>query len=269
MSFTNKTYIKDNQNDKIMTDYNNYYNTFNSANTNFFSVRDKMENKHINQNKKNKNIRLNRNTFLNSSAPFYICNNDKNGMLVRYNGGPQKKIYPRYNNTNLSRFLPNRSTSLRFKRPCGCLSNYNISKYTQFWDYPYYNNNYRKNNLPFLNRENMRYSHRIMTPQYRNNTKITYKLKNNDDNDNFVGNGNVGEYNDKIEENENEKKNDVKNQLDNEEKEEKKEEIKEEKKNNVLNYFKKQTRRRFHKVQIFNNYKPFLVDDFKDYADYE
>ena len=27
--------------------------------------------------------------------------------------------------------------------------------------------------------------------------------------------------------------------------------------------------RRFHKVQIFNNYKPFLVDDFREYAKYE
>ena len=28
-------------------------------------------------------------------------------------------------------------------------------------------------------------------------------------------------------------------------------------------------KRRFHKTQIFNHYKPFMVDDFKEYADYE
>ena len=28
-------------------------------------------------------------------------------------------------------------------------------------------------------------------------------------------------------------------------------------------------KRTFHKTQIFNHYKPFMVDDFKEYADYE
>ena len=34
------------------------------------------------------------------------------------------------------------------------------------------------------------------------------------------------------------------------------------------NYLNLKPRRRFHKTQIFNNYKPFLVDDFKDYGEY-
>jgi len=40
--------------------------------------------------------------------------------------------------------------------------------------------------------------------------------------------------------------------------------------NNSTSYFNRPTiRRRFHKTQIFNHCKPFLVDEFKEYADYK
>lgn len=43
------------------------------------------------------------------------------------------------------------------------------------------------------------------------------------------------------------------------------------KENQVINSYSYQPRfrRTFHKRQIFNNYKPFMVDDFHEYADYE
>ena len=276
MSFYNQTYKRKN----LSSDYKNYYNTFN--NTNYYSVRDKMENKYLNQNKENKSTRINKRcTFLKSSAPFYVCNNSgKNGLLIRYNGGPQIKLYPKINKTNLSQSLNRRSTSLKFKRPCGCLSNYNISKYSQFWDYPNYTDNYQTNNYTFHDGENMRYSNGFQTPQCKNKSKLTFKLKKNNVNDNYLGN--VGESIYKKEENEkrndanNDDNNDVNINVNNDvnndankqiDKIEEKEESKKSK--NIVNYFRIKPKRRFHKVQIFNNYKPFLVDDFKDYADYE
>lgn len=41
--------------------------------------------------------------------------------------------------------------------------------------------------------------------------------------------------------------------------------------NKIINSYSYQPRfrRTFHKRQIFNNYKPFMVDDFHEYADYE
>ena len=120
----------------------------------------------------------------------------------------------------------------------------------------------------------MAYSNGFKTPQIRNNGKIAYKLKDNYDNENnnLVNNESNQEFNknDEVEKNENNiEKNQIdQNQMHNEVKEEKNEEEKYENKYQ-FNYFNTKPRRRFHKVQIFNNYKPFLVDDFKEYADYE
>ena len=46
------------------------------------------------------------------------------------------------------------------------------------------NINYQTNKLPFIDNENMAYSNGFKTPQIRNNGKITYKLKDNYDNEN-------------------------------------------------------------------------------------
>ena len=126
----------------------------------------------------------------------------------------------------------------------------------------------------------MRYSNGFQTPQCKNKSKLTSKLKKNNVNDDYLDK--VGESIYKKEENE--KRNDANNDVNNDvninvnndvnndankqiDKIEEKEENKKSK--NIVNYFRIKPKRRFHKVQIFNNYKPFLVDDFKDYADYE
>ena len=211
-------------------------------------------------------------------------------MVVYYNGGPRKQFCPLITRENLSQYLKNRSTSFRFKRPCGCYSNFYSSKYRQDYQYPnyerkeHYNTFCKGNNLPNIcDNENIRHSNRFMTPQIssRKNEKITYKLKGNLDDDKYRINTESNNYtkNKSIEVQEQVEKKEENNDVEFEERQDNINEKKEEEEYNDLNneknhkkkynIFNIRPRRRFHKVQIFNNCKPFLVDDFKDYGYYE
>ena len=289
MSFTQRPKTPKNSKVKFLTEYHNHYNSFNNTNLSSFIDKNKKKSYNLNYN----NCRPNSyksNTFLKSSAPFKYYNNikDKNSLVVYYNGGPRKQFRPLITRENLSQFLKNRSTSLRFKRPCGCYSNFYVSKYRQEYEYPYYdrkenyNTFYKESKLPNISdNDNMRYSNGFISPQMpsRTNGKITYKLKGNLDEDKFRVNTESNNFtNNNAKENQEqiEKKEEV-NEAKFEEQKEQKEQI-EEKPNDInieknhktkYNIFNIRPRRRFHKVQIFNNCKPFLVDEFKDYGYYE
>ena len=265
-----------------LTEVQDHYNTFNTFNkANYSSFRDKIQ--HKNKYKPNYNAYnayipnpYNSTTFFSSSAPFnyYNKSEDKNGLLICYNGGPRKKYNPLIKRANLSQYLKNRSKTLKYKRPCGCYSNYYSSKYMPEYDY---SNFERSRQLPNISgNNNLRYSYDNMTPRIDNRKKITYKLKDNFDNsnnrlntvyNNYERNENLETENkeqnlkkeeEAVEENQEEKNEEIKPQI-----------INEDEKKEKFNYFNLRPRRRFHKVQIFNNYKPFLVDDFKEYGYYE
>ena len=122
-----------------------------------------------------------------------------------------------------------------------------------------------------------------MSPQIltRKNGKITYKLKGKLDDDKYRINTESNNYtkNNANEVQEQVEKKEENNDVEYAEKQENINEKKEEEQSNDLNnennhkkkynIFNIRPRRRFHKVQIFNNCKPFLVDDFKDYGYYE
>ena len=282
MSFTQRTITPKNAQIKYLSQYPDYYNTFNKAK--FSSFKDKMKNSSYKPDYNNyRSNQYNFNTFYKASSPFnYINNkNDKDGLLVCYNGGPRKQFHPLITKDNLNQILKNRrSISTRYKRPCGCYSNYNISKYSQEYIYPNYeyNNYYKSNNLPYIgDNVNARYTNQndYISPRM-GNKKITYKLKdnnnvnaedyrNNTEANNYPNNNNIEM--EKNEENQNKNKGEVCE----ENIEEKKEELKEENENDKksFTYFNLKPRRSFRKVQIFNNFKPFLVDDFKEYGYYE
>jgi hypothetical protein len=293
MSFTQRAKTPKNTKIKFLATSQNHYNSFNNANLS--SIREKIKKKSYNLNYNNFRPNSSKyNTFLKSSAPFKYCNNinNKDSLVVYYNGGPRKQFCPLITRENLSQYLKNRSTSFRFKRPCGCYSNVYSSKYIQEYQYPnyerkeHYNTFCKENNLPNIcDNENIRHSKGFMSPQIltRKNGKITYKLKGNLDDDkyrintesnNYTKNKNI-EVQEQVEKKEKEEIND----LEYEEKQGDINEKKEEEESNDLNNEKNQKkkynifnirpRRRFHKVQIFNNCKPFLVDDFKDYGYYE
>ena len=286
MSFYQRAKTPKNGKDKFLTEYQDHYNTFNK--TNLSSFRDKIKKKAYNSPYNNYMPNSYKyTTFMKSSAPFNYYNNmnDRNGLLVCYNGGPRKEFRPIITRDNLAQILRNRSNSFKYRKPCGCYSNFYCSKYTPEYEYPNYerrdnyNTYHRENketNLPYIyDNENLRHSHDFMSPQMglRKNEKITYKLKGNLDEEknriNTDSNACECNQNKNPEIEEQEKKEEIH--------EEKKEEINEEEKkekienNNRknLNCFNLRPRRRFHKVQIFNNCKPFLVDDFKEYGYYE
>ena len=293
MSFTQRAKTPKNTKIKFLATSQNHYNSFNNANLS--SIREKIKKKSYNL---NYNIfRPNSskyNTFLKSSAPFKYCNNinNKDSLVVYYNGGPRKQFCPLITRENLSQYLKNRSTSFRFKRPCGCYSNVYSSKYMQEYQYPnyerkeHYDTFCKENNLPNIcDNENIRHSKGFMSPQIstRKNGKITYKLKGNLDDDkyrintesnNYTNNKNI-EVQEQVEKKEKEEINDLEYEEKRGDINEKKEEEESNDLNNEKNQKKKynifniRPRRRFHKVQIFNNCKPFLVDDFKDYGYYE
>ena len=284
MSFTQRAKTPKSAKIKFLTEYPDYYNTFNKAKFSYF--RDKIKKNEYKQNYNNYGTNQYKlNTFYKSSTPFnYIINkHDKDGLLVYYNGGPRKQFHPLLTKDNLNQILKNRrSISTRYKRPCGCYSNYNITKYSQEYIYPNYERNehfYKSNNLPYIgDNDNSRYINqsRFISPQIANR-KITNKLKDDDNynNSKYRINTETNNYkNNKIlqsEKNE-EIENENKAEAHEEKIEEKKEEIKDEEKEKnkkSFNYFNLKPRRRFHKIQIFNNCKPFLVDDFKDYGYYE
>ena len=271
MSFTNRPLTPREIPPQFLTEYHKCYNTFNKSKN--LSFRDKIQKsfahpKYINF---NNNRPHSYRTFLKSSSPFNYYNSGRDNLLVCYNGGPRKEFQPLVT----PKYIKNRNSfSLKYKRPCGCYSNYNVSKYSQCFE-PYYNYNtsYQEKELPMIDRErerdyNARYSYekymdKFNTPKIKNrNGKISYKLKEN-----------IEDF--KREEREEEAKNaelnhegnmDIRDKVENEKINQEKSKNDDFRKKYCLNL---KPRRRFHKTQIFNKYKPFLVDDFKDYGEYE
>ena len=266
MSFPKRPLTPKNIPPQFLSEYHKSYNTFNKSKN--LSFRDKIQQSFVHP----KYVNFNNNrphsyrTFLKSAAPFNYYNDRRDNLLVCYNGGPKKEFYP----VSRSNFSKNRtSTSLKFRRPCGCYSKYNLSKYSQVFD-PYYNYNnfYQGQELPSIdNNINSRYSdenymNKFDKPKIRNKGgKISYKLKEN-----------VEDF--QREEKEEER---MCTEPSNKENIESKNRVVDEKINTgksmnddfrKKNYLNLKPRRRFHKTQIFNNYKPFLVDDFKDYGEY-
>ena len=268
MSFANRPLTPRSIPPQFLTEYHKCYNTFNKSQN--ISFRDKIQKSFVHP----KYVNFNNNrphsyrTFLKSAAPFNYYNDRRDNLLVCYNGGPKKE----FQSTSRAKYEKNRrATSLKYKRPCGCYSNYNLSKYSQCFDPCFnYNTFYQENELPIIDRNNnARYSdenymNKFDKPKIRNKGgKISYKLREN-----------VEDF--EKEEKEEEKMYTEPNNKENIETKNKdlNEKINKEKSMNddfrkKKYYLNVKPRRRFHKTQIFNNYKPFLVDDFKDYGEYE
>lgn len=236
------------------------------------------------------------NSLMRSSAPFnYYSNpNGTNGYVVCYNGGFLKKFHPLVTRTDLSKYLKARSLygerqKAIFQKP----ENYFLPR-PNCVPNPVVDRLYNKSHDNFYPRKKGRYYERQpMIPQttcqrFTNSLKrtsgenpnlINYKMTNNEscNSPRYMQPNNL-DYNydinyngdGRIENNcppriQPQKNPELTGQLAKEEKKEKESE-KIAQKNSFI--FKPRTYRRFHKVQIFNNYKPFLVDGFKEYMDY-
>jgi hypothetical protein len=200
-------------------------------------------------------------SFLYSSAPFNYYKNpaDKNTFLVSYNGGPKNQLHSFIKREDLKNYLYNKKLVYPNKKPCGCISNYynpKLARSQSYNDFRYDNindevnksnqvNNFIKKNYPSAN-GNIRTFKRYMTPNHfrmSNDGKIILTLKKFR-NDEF--NNNLRYEIQKNNEN-NEK---IRNSFD-----------------SSFYNFRPRFSNSFHKTQIFNRCKPFLVDQFQEFPD--
>ena len=205
-------------------------------------------------------------SFLTSSAPFNYYRNpvDKNSYLVCYNGGPQNQLFSFINRDDINQEYckNNKEPIFRSIKPCGCPSQQPIPKLSRNLSYlnnkmdnnngkTFFNNCEKINCLPQrpLSRNEKLFNgfRNVNTLRRSKDGKIIFTLKK------FIG--------------ENNKLNSLRY-------EDKKEDEKIDKKNMLLRNrygsiyaFRPRINKIFHRTQIFDHCKPFLVDEFQEFPD--
>lgn len=230
------------------------------------------------------------NSLMKSSAPFnYYSNpNGTDGYVICYNGGYMKRFHPLVTRTDLAKYLQTRNLygnrqKAYFQKP----ENYFLPK-PNCVPNPVVDRLYNKSHDNFYPaRKRMRYEKQPIIPRYTaqkfvdfNQTSragerpkmINYNLNNNNalGQQRYPMDRNPG-LDEQFQNNTYDMKDNVvppKIQNQRQPKENVQNDKKVEEKPKMTSIFKPRTYRTFHKVQIFNNYKPFLVDSFNEYADY-
>ena len=201
---------------------------------------------------------------MNPPSDFSYFNNptEKDSFVPCFKNYAKRELNPLVTRQDLAKYLKYNGGLIKHQRPCNSCSRINNGNYGR----NYYNINHKS--FPFINGNftgtNFRITNGFNAPYQTGNNRsqqIRYKIR---DYDNYHNNDYNNQYN-----NEN-----INNEYDENEKE-KKEDIKKENdicsKSKYINYYgaTSKYKRTFHKIQIFNHYKPFMVDDFKEFADYE
>ena len=209
-----------------------YALTESNNNYNFPNIRDKIEKKYFLKTRlQPRNLpEYSYRTFFKSSTPFkyYINKKNKNEFTICFDGGPRKKFSLGKKKLNLN-----------------LVNIYNFPKLNQFRlkndkclttnnekEKMKYKNIYNQLEEDKNNKGNNRYLNRFTNPN-----KNTFTIRSND-----------------IDEKEEEKCKENGGE-------------KEEEKIDKDNYFRKRKKTNFLKIQIHNNCKPFLVDDYRYYAE--
>ena len=187
---------------------------------------------------------------------------EKEKFISCYKFMDRRKLYPLITRDDLSKYIKFNTTLFKHKKPCGPCKNINQGNYGQNYysinkrSFPFVNGNFCGNLVKFTPRINEQNSH-----SRNNSKKIRYKLIEkmpmDYTEDKYKSVQNVKNIFDKT----------PKNNM---------EEMKNEhcegfqilSRNNSNSYFIRNTKTGFHKTQIFNNLKPFLVDEYKAFAEY-
>ena len=224
-------------------------------------------------------------SFINSSAPFiyYKDPSNKNTFIINYNGGPKKQIHIFKKTDDYKNDLNEKQIIYRNYKPCGYLSNNYMPKLSRSLSYnEYFKNNYinmkkshyNNYNKVYLSPSNngLRSFKRSMTPNNFRMTKdgkIVLTLKKFRDENNHEENNNIRyESQKKYENNEYNENNVINENNENNEINENNEKDKSRNKFNSSFYnFRPRIFNSFHKTQIFNHCKPFLVDQFQEFPD--
>ena len=207
--------------------------------------------------------------FVKPPTDYNLFNNptEKDSFVPCFKNYSKRELNPLVTRQDLSKFLKSNNGLIKHQRPCNSCSrinrgNYGRNYYTMYQkSFPFINGNFTGNNFRVIHGYNTPY-------QLRNNRsrELRYKIR---DYDNYQTNNEYNnqfnyENNNNNEQNENEKE--IKESCQNIKKEN---ELN--KQSKYYNYYgaTPKYKRTFHKTQIFNHYKPFMVDDFKEFADYE
>lgn len=200
-------------------------------------------------------------TFLRTSAPFNYFSG-KDSYIIHYNGGLVRELRPLVSRQDLSKYLRCNSFLIKSNKQKS-LSNYKLNNISSK---PHRIRNcscfFRKNNKKI--KSSNQDENFLGNRQNNLMSSKTYKLKNNND----INENNRYEM---FEESKNEKSkiNMKRRNLSDSE------QMLQFKREQILNNFNSSSYtirpknvRNFHKAQILNNYKPFLIDQFREFADY-
>ena len=186
--------------------------------------------------------------FVRASANYNYYNNptEKDSFFSCFVNYPKKEIQPLITRQDLKKYFKVGGKILKHYKPCSACNrirdgNYGRNYYTMYHkSFPFINGNFTGTNFRIKtgkpsvkSRNDMRSSLNINDFGYTNSEKPNIKSVNRN------------EFNEKVNNS-----------------------CKKSKTNNSTDIFRNYTlseKRQFHKTQIFNRYKPFLVDDFNDY----
>ena len=187
-------------------------------------------------------------SFGNYSSPFIYNQNsqNKNNFLINYNGGPQNKLYS-FAKENFQKNLNNKEEIIfENLKPCGCRYKSSINKLNKNLTNVGINTN---KNCYFPDKNFTRNFNGLKTAKafrFSKDGKIIYTLKKFKENNNEIIK-NLRYENKMNNENEYDKKCC--------------------RFYNSCFCFRPKQNKKFHKTQIFNLCKPFLVDDFQEFPD--
>ena len=228
-------------------------------------------------------------SFVKSGSNFNYFNTpiDRENYIPCYKFINQKQCFPLVSRQDLLKYLKKNGKILKHLRPCNSCAKINKGNYGRNYStihqksFPFINGNFIGDNTP-------RIIPRYKTPcnsRNVNKNNIRYKLASDEDyNNNQIfanSNINVNSMFDKysiLDKKEKEEKEERKNEeidkfdeLEDLVKNNEKVRIKYLSRNNMNNktFYKPMEKRSFHKTQIFNHYKPYLVDEFKEFAEYK
>lgn len=203
-------------------------------------------------------------SFINSSAPFNYYRNpsDKNSYFICYNGGPKKNVRVSRNLKNLNRgsvYENNRRQYGSYSQNSIPRLNRSLNQYEndRYNNLNFQNNQYNRENNNYFNRTGFQYNRHISPAPNRNNFNgyITDKpFMNKNEKINYSCDKNEFNKNSRYDNNEIDN-NDEKNKIDSNKFTSSS--------SNFYSIFDKS----FHKTQIFNRCKPFLVDQFQEFPD--
>ena len=204
---------------------------------------------------------------------------DKEKYVSCFRNMNKKKLYPLITRSDLAKYLKLDGTLLRHQTPCSACNRINRGNYGRNYyslikkSFPFVKGNFCGNLTKFFLRNNTPSNSRNQTDRFKNrffnNINDKYDNNFNTDEKNLSQNKFKKIYDmDKKEESKNEKNDDFNNNEFMNENENKR--YKFISRNASANYFYRPViKKTFHKTQIFDHCKPYLVDTFKEYGTYK